>query len=150
MTKKDKASPRQRQIMEERWANARKACGEGSCQPNYKFHMQGCTRRDNKAVTLPAQKVLVTNLVTGEVVDASIDHSDARAVKNVLEDHDKQAVRLEPQEDENWSRWEKGLFEDRMPVIETQDDVIPPPGPAYLPPEPAPVLPWWKRIFRRG
>lgn len=88
MSEKDKASPRQRQIMEQRWANARKACGEGSCHANYRFHVAGCERR--------AQKVKVTNLNTGVTSEATIVHSDVRAVKGVLADHDKQAVRLEP------------------------------------------------------
>lgn len=135
MTKKDEASPRQRQIMEERWEKARADCAYERCDPAYRFHAAGCPRR--------AQKVKVTNLNTGVISEATIVHSDVRAVKDVLADHDKQAVRLEPEE--NWSGWEKGLFEDR--IEETHQ---PYKFPLVTPSEAAPARPWWKFWGRRG
>lgn len=136
MSKKDEASPRQRVSMEQRWDDARRDCAYERCNPVYHFHAAGCPRR--------AQKVKITNLNTGVESEATIVHSDARAVKNVLADHDKQAVRLEPEE--NWSRWEKGLFEDRMPVIEVPAQLdTTGPGNGV-----APARPWWKFWGRRG
>ena len=84
MTNKDEASPRQRVLMEQRWAKAREDCPAGECVPASRFHIAGCERR--------TQKVKVTNLNTGAVAEATIVHSDVRAVKNVLDQHEKQAV----------------------------------------------------------
>jgi hypothetical protein len=141
MTNKDEASPRQRQIMEQRWAKAKVDCPAGTCPPASRFHVAGCERRQ--------QKVKVTNLNTGEVVDATIDHSDDRAVKDVLDQHEKQAVRMEPAGEEYWDAFERGMAEAR------------PPARGYGSPDvsvsytdshrnEAPARPWWKFWGRRG
>jgi hypothetical protein len=95
--------------MEVRWFLARQACKEDVCDPAYAFHAAGCPRK--------VQKVKVTNLNTGVTSEATLVHSDVRAVKEVLDQHKKQAVRLEPEQTE-WSRWERGLFEERNPEEE--------------------------------
>jgi hypothetical protein len=162
MTNKDEASPRQRQIMEQRWAKAREDCPAGTCTPVSRFHIAGCERRQ--------QKIKVTNQNTGVVSEATIDHGDFRAVKEVLDQHEKQAVRMEPIaraidlpddggkllipagmdfDQEYWSQFERGMAEAR------------PPARGYGSPDvsvsyadsrrsEAPARPWWKFWGRRG
>lgn len=180
MTNKDEASPRQRIIMEQRWEKARQDCAEGvCCVDNAKWHVSGCPRRK--------QRIKVTNLNTGVESEATIMHSDARAVKNVLADHDKQAVRLEPvpatsltqaeldeifaaqqagqvvivpQEDENWSRWERGVFEERFeadqhkelhrPGIEKAREYYDKHDSITGKSLETPARPWWRFWGRRG
>jgi hypothetical protein len=173
MSKKDEASPRQRQIMEARWAKARAECPAGTCVPSSRFHVAGCTRRTNRMVTLaPEQKVTVTNLNTGET-------SKAATVREGMDANDKQAILLEPvialtqeevdslaKEDrlipipqemhfpqEAWTPFEKGqraeLFEPRIQPRQDQRLVIPAEPDMPLP-EPAPARPWWKFWGRRG
>lgn len=162
MTNKDEASPRQRQIMEQRWAKAKVECPAGTCVPASRFHIAGCERRQ--------QKILVTNLNTGEVVDATIDHSNPRAVKQVLDQHEKQAVHLEPvarvvdlpndggkllipaevEMPEDWSRWERGVFEERFDEdreLHLEPAQLDHTGPGN---GQAPARPWWKFWGRRG
>lgn len=188
MSEKDKANPRQRITMEERWEKAREMCAAGICQPSYRFHVQGCERRDNKKVTIPPgpvankveeflthpetgirmespQKVKVTNLDTGVTSEATIVGS----VREVLDQHEKQAVRLKPEPEdfpqEYWTPFEKGqrenLFEPRIIPVPRPEDVR-----ALTPNEkairdillanleremlPTPARPWWKFWGRRG
>lgn len=179
MSKKDEASPRQRITMEQRWDDARRDCAYERCNPAYHFHAAGCPRR--------TQKIKVTNLNTGVESEAIIVHIDTRAVKDVLADHDKQAVRLEPvpatsltqaeldeifaaqqagqvvivpQEDENWSRWERGVFEERFendqhkelhrPGIEKAREYYDKHDSITGKPLETPARPWWRFWGRRG
>lgn len=168
MTEKDKASPRQRQIMEQRWADAREKCAAKTCPPASRYHVAGCERRNNRMVTLaPEQKVKVTNLNTGRTSEATIVHSDFRAVKEVLDQHEKQAVRLEPEPDdfpqEYWDEFEKGHpaarysyggVAEQMPAEEQEQlardvfmNAVPEGwGDAAVT---APARPWWKFWGRR-
>ena len=161
MTNKNEANTPQRLRMEQRWENARKACGEGSCHANYRFHVQGCTRRDNRKVTIApeeGQKVKVTRLDTGETSEATILHSDVRAVKDVLDQHEKKAVLLEPLGDDfpqaYWDHTEASWRNNRPRYShggETEQVLVPVqqdgPGPGNGVP---PARPWWKFWGRRG
>lgn len=157
MTNKDEASPRQRIIMEQRWAKAREECPAGTCIPASRFHIAGCERRrahnngQNVTVTpegvvYPEQKVKVTRLETGETSTETIDHSDPHSMKKILDQHEKKAVLLEPQGfwNPDSHRWEHahysyGGYAEQIPV---------PPLPPV--PESAPTRPWWKFWGRRG
>lgn len=139
MTEKDKASPRQRLIMEERWAKARKECPAGTCAPSSRFHVSGCPR---KQARVPRESLVVTNLNTGET-------SKATTVKDAMDANDKQAILLEP---EPWSDFERGqnreLFEPRIhPAREYYDNHDSVTGERL---ETTPARPWWKRVFSRG
>lgn len=161
MTKKDEASPRQRQIMEARWAKAREECPAGTCVPSSRFHVSGCPR---KQVRIPRESLVVTNLNTGET-------SKAATVKDAMDANDKQAILMEP---EPWTPFEKGqrteLFEPRIiPVPKPEDvraltpdeeakreqlvrkiesDLVVYPGLEQY--QQAPARPWWKFWGRRG
>lgn len=156
MSKKDEASPRQRQIMEARWAKAREECPAGTCVPSSRFHVAGCTRRTNRMVTLaPEQKVKVTNLNTGVT-------SEATTVKEALDTNNKQAILLEPRKaepedfpQEYWNQFERGYPAARYSYggVAEQQDV--PETETSIPPilgsqETAPARPWWKFWGRRG
>lgn len=172
MSEKDKANPRQRITMEERWEKARRDCAYERCEPAYRFHAAGCPRR--------TQKVKVTNLNTGQTSEATIVHGEFRAVKDVLDQHEKQAVKLEPvvpgvvvvkdvndlTQDEldemarvkneggvllipealDFDKEYWDAFERGEPGA--RDQIQPPT--TYMPPEPAPARPWWKFWGRRG
>lgn len=162
MTNKDEASPRQRQIMEERWKKAREDCPAGKCLPASRFHVAGCERR--------TQKVKVTNLNTGVTSEATIRHWDGNAVKDVLDQYEKQAVKLTPLHeevtfpgDEYWDEFEKGEPGARIKALREHYDnndtsaemardvftnAVPDGwGDASVA---APARPWWKFWGRRG
>lgn len=155
MTNKDEASPRQRKTMEQRWAVARLNCADGVCDPAYRLHVSGCARR--------TQKVKVTNLNTGVVSEATIVHGEFRAVKDVLDANEKQAVRLEPLDQEYWDEFEKGEPGARIKALREHYDnndtsaemardvftnvVSDGWGDASVA---APARPWWKFWGRRG
>lgn len=165
MTNKDEANTPQRLRMEQRWAKAREECPAGTCVPASRFHVQGCTRRDNRKVTLApeaGQKTKVTNLVTGETREVTILPSDGNAMKNVLKEQGGQATRLEPAckdfPEEYWDVTEARFL--TIPVPRTEDvraltleeeemrtSLLAKLEQALMP---APARPWWKFWGRRG
>lgn len=159
MTKKDEASPRQRQIMEARWAKAREECPAGTCVPSSRFHIAGCQRRSRVLSLPPDVKVKVTNLNTGAT-------SEATTVREAMDANGKQAVHLDPLDfdKEYWDQFERGQRREL-----TTPRIIPVPKPedvrALTPDEKAirdtfldkleretaaPARPWWKFWGRRG
>lgn len=107
MSEKGKASPRQRQIMEQRWAKAREECPAGTCVPSSRFHVSGCPR---KQVRVPRESLVVTNLNTGET-------SKAATVKDAMDANDKQAILLEPVIVLTQEEVDRLAKEDRMVLI---------------------------------
>jgi hypothetical protein len=153
MTNKDEASPRQRILMEQRWEKVRADCAYERCQPEYRFHAAGCPRR--------AQRTKLTDLNTGEVHDVTIVHSDVTPVREATSLTQAQLDEIFaaqakaqkssafPEQEDTWSRWERGVFEERFPEAERFVSLAD--RTATTPEtETAPARPWWKRVFRRG
>lgn len=157
MTNKDEASPRQRVLMEQRWAGVRKRCAEHSCDPDHRMHTAGCKRRAGREAL---QAVKVTNLNTGVT-------SEATTVKEATDANEKHAVKLEPLlipeelvfpkdtgyafDQTYWDSFERGQNRElyRPRVMPNRDpDLVTYPGMEPYPQ--APARPWWKFWRRRG
>lgn len=147
MSKKDEASPRQRIIMEQRWAKAREECPAGTCVPASRFHIAGCTRRADRKVT-------ITNMVTGQVTEAELKFGDVAPLREALKAQNNQAALLEPSGDnfpqEYWDATEARFVEytpepDRIERLREHYDN----HDTSAEMETAPARPWWKFWGRR-